>query len=193
MSLHDFVKTQFSYGKPYSIGDLNDYKRIIYLDHDNGTVFKAAQARFYGFTKTNPVSISVYDWLASELYEYINNGKVETQVSFDDWHHNICDEFSRKCNTAGLSRRFGCVRYGLAQKFVNIALKYIYCFVDADSVDKNQKFDFCHIALDSYTYCPKATSKTTESYLRYYGPITKISGKSLRRPFYSECVNPYIN
>ena len=195
MSLHDFVKTQFIYAKPgYSIRNLVDIKRIIYLDSDKGTVFQAAQARMYNFTKNSAGAISIYDWLASELHSYLNNGVIENMRSFDDWHHKICNDFVTRSNALGFKNivrggRVFPVAYGMAQKFLNIALKYIYCFDDSNSVDKFNKFTFCHIALDSFTYCPKVSSRHSASYTNILRPITRISGVRWRKPFYVEVVN----
>ncbi len=154
MALHDFIKTQFKYAKKYSVKNKKAYLKIIYLDKDNGTVFKAAQARLYGFTKSNPKSVTIYEWLAGELYNYINSSTHETKKSFDEWHDRTCRNFVGQCKSLGIKgSRTGPVCYGMAQKFVNISLKYIYCFEDATSVDEYDKFTFGHVALDSYTYC----------------------------------------
>lgn len=40
-------------------------------------------------------------------------------------------------------------RFGLAQKFVNMSLKYMMCF--SDSKEISNKFKDCHLPLDKYT------------------------------------------
>lgn len=40
-------------------------------------------------------------------------------------------------------------RYGIAQKFTNMAFKYLYCYSDADEFE--EKFRECHMPLDKYT------------------------------------------
>ena len=82
-------------------------------------------------------------------------------------------------------RRIGrTIEYGLAQKFVNLALKYCYCFKDAHIPEARNKFEFAHIALDSYTFCPSTTSRNCAAYRRY----CRISPSGLPLPFYTETV-----
>ena len=184
MALRDFVITQFKYATPtYSISSLNDIKKIIYLNNNNGTVYKGTQAKIYGFSKYAPYT-SIYDWLASQILIYLNDEKTETKISFDAWHDKLCKDFISQCSAHTIS-----VEYGLAQKFVNLALKYCYCFGDSHVAERKNKFAFCHIALDGFTFCPATSSKRWKSYIKYY----KMSPAGLQLPFYTEVVNPTVN
>jgi len=40
-------------------------------------------------------------------------------------------------------------RYGVAQKFTNMAFKYLFCYYDANEFE--EKFQECHMPLDKYT------------------------------------------
>ena len=40
-------------------------------------------------------------------------------------------------------------RYGIAQKFINMSFKYLYCYADAGNFEN--KFQDCHMPLDKYT------------------------------------------
>jgi hypothetical protein len=198
MALHDYIRTQFLYSKPYSVKNVNDIKRIIYFDNDDGTVFKGAQASKYCFNKTSHAAKNIYDWLAEKIYSYLNNESTETVITFDNWHHIVCDEFVRQSNLAGFCSRIRggrtfSVVYGLAQKFLNLALKYTYCFEDANTLDIYKKYDFCHVVLDSYTYCPAANSRTSPYYTKYITSITRLHGVVLFKPLYSESINPAIS
>lgn len=67
--------------------------------------------------------------------------KEEKQKKFDEMHHMLCKdmitEFSNKIT----------ITYGQAQKIINMAFKYLYCF---PSIDKKY-FKNCHMPLDSFT------------------------------------------
>ncbi len=41
--------------------------------------------------------------------------------------------------------------YGIAQKFVNMSFKYLYCYEDAQAQKYEGKFKDCHMPLDKYT------------------------------------------
>ena len=184
MALRDFLVSMFQYAKPsYSIASINDIKKILYLDRDDGTVYKGTQAQHYNFSKCAPYT-SIYDWLANQILVYLNNDNTETKTSFDSWHDNLCNGFISECSALGIT-----VEYGLAQKFINLALKYCYCFDDATVAEAKNKFAFCHIALDGFTFCPATQRRTWRAYREYY----KMSRSGLQLPFYTEVVNPTVD
>ena len=181
MSLRSFLVTMFPYAKTsYSITRIEDIKRILYSDRDKGTVYQGSQAAHYGFKKAAPYT-GIYDRLAERIWKYLNNPSVETMESFDNWHADTCKEFCRDCNGHGIL-----IEYGLAQKFLNLALKYCYCFDDAYTAESKDKFTFCHVALDGYTFCPSTSSRNCAYYRRY----CRMSRAGLARPFYTEVVDP---
>lgn len=186
MSIRNFVVSKFAFGAKcakYSLTSINNIIQIMYRDKDEGTVYKAAQAYHFGMKKSGP-SVIVYDWLSKQLYDYFNNGIRETIESFDLWHDQMCLEFVRQCSSIGFV-----VKYGFAQKFINIAFKYCYCFGDAVNFELLNKFEYCHTALDGYTYCPSTASRTSAIYLSY----SCVCPLGLRLPFYTEEVRPTIN
>lgn len=184
MSVRNFVVSKFLYAKrcrEYSIKNLDDIKDAIY-GKDRGTVFAASQVRYIGIKKSLPFS-AAYDWLAEQIFKYLNDGiPVSAQADYDAWHNEICEGF-----IAQLARIGHPITYGRAQKFLNIAMKYCYCFGDADTVEPLNKFAFCHVALDRNTYCPSGFSRGTKSYSTF---CKTLSFKGFKRPFYSATVNP---
>lgn len=181
MPLRNFIISQFKYAKTkYSVRNINNIKGVIYCDKQSGTVFQASQAMHYGFDKHTKSIVKIYDWLADTVYNYLNNTNIESKHSFDSWHHDACSNFVEKCHKIGLTG----TAYGLAQKFVNITLKYCYCFYDANIPEKLHKFDFCHVALDGFTYCPSTSSRNTGIYKKY----SKPSRAGFLLPFYTENV-----
>jgi hypothetical protein len=121
-------------------------------------------------TKSNPNHRNIYDWLAREVYLYLNNSNVETCQTFDDWHHEICLSFIQQCNNVGIN-----AQYGMAQKFLNLLMKYVYCFGDANTLHRS-KFEYCHFILDGYTYFSPVPSYIGR---KSYGSYTILT------PFYA--------
>ena len=74
--------------------------------------------------------------VAEKLYEYFTADITPFDVCF-----NECITASKKILDNGL--------FGIAQKFVNMSFKYLYCYGDAK--DYIHKFADCHLPLDKYT------------------------------------------
>ena len=173
--MQKFLRTQFKYTYNYSVFNRNDIRNCLYANDNRGTVYSGAQARLVRLTKSNPDHRAIYDWLTDEVFSYLHDGKVETVSSFDAWHNRICNDFIRKCSSVRII-----ARYGMAQKFLNLLLKYVYCFQDSHALHAS-KFEFCHVALDGYTFhstSPRYVASTT------YGAYT------IHTPFYSTQVAP---
>lgn len=97
---------------------------------------------------TNEESIGrVLESLVDELWEYFNDTSVVMgcQSDLDTFHEKLCDSFMRCFKIEGFDHT-----YGNAQKFINILFKYLSCYQDAP--DFAEKFQYCHMAIDRYTY-----------------------------------------
>lgn len=104
---------------------------------------------------------TVKDWLADELVEVFKGGV------FDDSRHKaLCKGFIKGFNTAidainnFIKTNFpleiteiATIKYGKAQKIVNMSFKYLYLFDDTFDESGNCKypqiFDHCHMAIDA--------------------------------------------
>lgn len=89
----------------------------------------------------------IFTWLAGEFYTYFQNDCTD----FDNWHKTICEEFLNRfkpiLNEYGYDAEKS-LKYGKAQKIINMTFKYLFCFDDAENFGK--KFDVCHMPIDSY-------------------------------------------
>jgi len=72
------------------------------------------------------------------------NTDIKSQKQYDDWHHALCDEMVTYYKTTGVK-----FNIGQAQKWVNMAFKYLYIH---GGVDISGVFDFLHIPLDIYVF-----------------------------------------
>ncbi len=90
--------------------------------------------------------------LANRICSYMKNGSSD----FDTWHKETCELFLNGEN--GVLGLIGLLKeakrdesqatFGKAQKIVNMTFKYLYCFDDAETYIN--KFEPCHMPLDSY-------------------------------------------
>lgn len=78
-----------------------------------------------------------------EFMNYFNNSP-KNQKEFDIWHHETCKLFLEY-----FKDDYKDLRYGKAQKIVNMTFKNIYCLQDAST--KEEYFTHCHMPLDSFT------------------------------------------
>ena len=89
--------------------------------------------------------------------------KLKSQKDFDDWHKEMCEEF-----LAVIEPKYqGGLKYGKAQKIVNMTFKNAYCLqhneIKEDQFEKY--FEHCHMPLDSITL---EWFKRTQTWLKDY-------------------------
>ena len=86
--------------------------------------------------------------LASVFVDYFKAPAPATQAEFDAWHKKVCEDFLVAFNsvlrTSNYAKR---MKYGKAQKIVNIAFKYLYLFCNIVPGNPGH-FTFCHFAID---------------------------------------------
>lgn len=70
------------------------------------------------------------------------------QNDYDKWHHRMCDLFIDEITKSKIRSE---VKYGKAQKIVNMSMKTVYCLNGADKKAQEGYFQFCHMPLDSIT------------------------------------------
>lgn len=85
--------------------------------------------------------------ICKKILEYLDSDKPKHSEDFDRVHSELCqiwiDAF--KDNDIG--------QYGKAQKIVNMAFKYLYCYFyyREEGEDWKDCYKYCHMPLDSYT------------------------------------------
>ena len=113
-----------------------------------------------------------FEKLGGEIKGLLNNSSIDSQEAFDAKHKELCNEYMDLLKNV--------IKYGQAQKVVNMAFKYLFCCEDASS---KPAFKYCHMPLDGLimNWCKKelkisvnsdkdAWSKLTEE---KYTAITK--------------------
>lgn len=81
----------------------------------------------------------------SHIKAYFDKGFFpEGCITFDDFHNTLC-----KSAIELLVKKYNNVKYGKAQKLVNMTFKYLYCTKYVEENNKKDLFKCCHIALDS--------------------------------------------
>lgn len=97
------------------------------------------------------------------FFEKPDNKNNATQDAFDAWHKEMCEEF-----LAVIEPKYqGGLKYGKAQKIVNMTFKNAYCLqhneIKEDQFEKY--FEHCHMPLDSITL---EWFKRTQTWLKDY-------------------------
>ena len=130
-----------------------------YYDENGGK--KAINAAFKDFTsrtlrKIDPdVNVSVDEELRKEALKYLSakfeeyfKAPEKNRKDFNTWHEQCCKEFQTEYNKL-LEGKYHKIKYGKAQKIVNMTFKYLFCYADADNFAGH--FLYCHMPLDSFT------------------------------------------
>lgn len=88
----------------------------------------------------------VLGWLSEEFSNLFRNTSAD--FDFHKWHHETCESFLDKFDDA-IEGVYQEIKYGKAQKIVNMTFKYLYCFGGAEKY--NNIFEQCHMPIDSFT------------------------------------------
>jgi hypothetical protein len=123
----------------YFGADGNDFKRIIhkaYLDlsrtvHGAGTFPDARDKASH--------------LLHQELSSLPQNSTVGTQSGFDLWHRQTCNALCTTYAECGYENFF----IGQAQKWVNMALKYVFVFGEKRLSGFTPLYPLCHVPIDN--------------------------------------------
>ena len=129
-------------------------------------------------------------YIVDRFYEYFNE---ENVVDFETWHNETCEEFLKLYNEA-IKDNYKAVRYGKAQKIVNMMFKYLYCYSNAEHYE--EKFQNCHLTLDSYTlewFQDRVVKKLNEARKKGKDYIRKMEGTwSNLEKGNKECIWSYL-
>lgn len=88
------------------------------------------------------------------FHNYFVSSPFEKAEDFDVWHHTTCEMFMDIMNSEGeyenkYTKAYDSLKYGKAQKIVNMMFKHFYCIDGA--YDYKEHFKYCHMVLDNYT------------------------------------------
>lgn len=132
------------YIKDFTITDMHEIiKQSIALS------YRDVQRALHGIGDFQEEKANAIIWLEQELKSYFNEPPLNA-TQFNKWHKFLCDKIiSFFCNYKRRSESG--FTYGCAQKLINLAFKYIYCFdLIQSQYDKYAEyFRFCHITLDN--------------------------------------------
>ena len=147
--------------KKYFYKNLENYaiSNRDYYDENGGK--KAINAAFKDFTsrtlrKIDPdAKVNVNEELRKEALKHLSakfeeyfKAPEKNKGDFNAWHEQCCKEFQTEYNKS-LEGKYHKIKYGKAQKIVNMTFKYLFCYVDADNFGGH--FLYCHMPLDSFT------------------------------------------
>ncbi len=124
------------YDSTLSSGD--DIYKIV-----SGSAYKDMTPRHLkGIGKYPNEKKKIFNYITDQIVYYFSQ-PAKNKEEFDRWHKDLCEEICRRFSTIPNIE----LKFGKAQKLVNITFKCLYCFADADS--KSEHFKYCHIPIDS--------------------------------------------
>ena len=132
------------YLKEFSITDIN-----VIIKYSVALSYRDIQRALHNIANFEKEKQSAIERLEKTLQNYFTAPPVGELV-FNKWHKSTCDEIMASFSEYKRGNKSG-FTYGCAQKLINLAFKYIYCFdLIQKQYDKySDYFRFCHIALDN--------------------------------------------
>lgn len=86
-----------------------------------------------------------HDYLYDRLQELGARCDVKDQADFDAWHERTCFDLICTVRAGGYEKMY----IGQAQKWINMALKYLFVFSRQDLPEFAKVFPWCHIPIDN--------------------------------------------
>jgi len=84
--------------------------------------------------------------LGNRLANLRANHNEPTVTQFDEWHRDTCQVLMQHYH----AHKFPSFKAGHAQKWVNMTMKYLWCFGQDDPADVPGWYPFAHMPLDQY-------------------------------------------
>lgn len=139
ITLRDKLMMYFPYGfYDRSINSRDDIFSIV-----SGSAYKDMTPRHLkGIGNYKNEKAEIFNYITDQIVDYFSQPAMHKD-EFDHWHKVLCEEICRRFSTLPNIE----LKFGKAQKLVNITFKCLYCFIDADS--KTEHFKYCHIPIDS--------------------------------------------
>lgn len=87
----------------------------------------------------------IFDKIGTEIKDRMEESvSIANQKDFDELHTKLCRFCTKQFEECGYF-----IKYGQAQKIINMAFKYLYCCNDAEKYEETV-FSHCHMPLDSF-------------------------------------------
>ena len=162
----------FGYG---FVDDLEQYKFIVkvraYTDMQPRTI--RGLGEFRKDSDNNDKLSEIFDNLAESLHSFVVSEPAKSETEFNKWHKTLCEKFVGDFNRITDKKNVEKIKFGKAQKIINVSLKYIYCLKGADQYA--DKFKHCHMILDRYTYSEGFYKKEVMPYCNISAQLTSWS------------------
>lgn len=136
----------------------DDYRNFLLNIHFTGAgddLKKCIRSGYFDFQRTlrgfgkfddrEQIKEEAFDYLYLAFNELRESKMPITQIAFDRWHQQICT------NLIQVFKQYGWDEFyvGQAQKWVNMAFKYIYTFGETRLSGYQPVYAFCHIPIDN--------------------------------------------
>lgn len=151
-SVKDRLMVCFPYGHfDWSISSKESIYNIVSTDAYKDMIPRHLK----GIGKYKNEKKEIFSYITNQFVDYFSQ-PVKNKEEFEEWHKNLCVEVCRRFSALPDIE----LKYGKAQKLINITFKHLYCFGDANK--KEDYFKYCHIPIDNniISWCKKNASIT---------------------------------
>ena len=121
-----------------------------------------------------------FEKLGGKIKGLLNNSSIDSQEAFDAKHKELCNEYMDLLKNV--------IKYGQAQKVVNMAFKYLFCCEDASS---KPAFKYCHMPLDGLimNWCKKELKISVNSDKDAWSKLTEEKYTDITKAIFDKLKN----
>jgi hypothetical protein len=103
------------------------------------------------------------------------SGVLVSRQDFDSWHQTLCERLKVQFGAAGYIDESGNAKftYGQAQKWINMALKYVFVFGERRLPGYQYLYPYCHVPIDNIIIANLRAEKC--------GDVPDLGGKAWSR------------
>jgi len=99
----------------------------------------------HGIKNYRDAQRKAHAYLKSVITALPGNKAITGQKSFDTWHEKTCDKLCKIFDESG----YKSFHIGQAQKWINMALKYLYVFGETRAPGYSKFYRYCHVPVDN--------------------------------------------
>ena len=153
-------------GKPKlltrKIMNMTDVKQAVYEVYKSPSIIAR---RMSGRANINVYPI--LDQISCKIFSYFNAtpNTALTQTNYDEFLYDLCEYFKDEYNKQAIIAKIKMIEFGIAQKLINMVLKYLSCYEDYNVFA--DLFMYCHMPIDSYVL----------HYFNHRGIVSKIKSR----------------
>ena len=132
--------------------DQHDFLLRLYFGGGGDPLSKCIQRAYLDFNRTlhgvgssSKAFSAATAQLGTAITSLRESAPAMSQEAFDEWHKQTCDALASAYRREGYEKFY----VGHGQKWINMALKYVFVFGEASLPGYSRTYTYCHVPIDN--------------------------------------------